>query len=212
MAICAECDTLVADQLAERRARDEAEDVDRRLKASHLPREYRDGSRLLGDIPMSVASVLSLCQMLGNGLRGLFLSGKAGTYKTSVAAAFLASQIRGGARGLYVSAQDLMTDLHAIYAGREGETRASLVDRIVSAPCLVLDDLGKEKPSEHAAGVIFEILDGRYRAGSGWMIVTSNYTLAELSERFVASAGEALADPIRRRLAELTISVPMGNA
>lgn len=208
MALCIECDRGVDEELARRAARDEHEATERRLRLSGLPLAYRDGSRLLGDLPLSTADVMSLCQMLGNGLRGLYLHGPAGAYKTSVAAAFLASQIRGGARGLYISVQDLMSDLHASYNG-SGETRAAIVERLVDAPCLVLDDLGKEKPSEHAAGALFEILDGRYRAATNWLIVTSNYALPELAERLAAGAGEVLADPIRRRLSELTMAVQM---
>lgn len=209
MALCIECDRGVDEEIARRAARDEREATERRLRLSGLPLAYRDGSRLLGDLPMSTADVMTLCQMLGNGLRGLFLHGPAGTFKTSVAATFLASQIRGGARGLYISVQDLMSDLHASYNG-SGDTRAGIVDRLVEAPCLVLDDIGKEKPSEHAAGALFEILDGRYRAATkNWLIVTSNYALPELAERLAAGAGEVLADPIRRRISELTMAVQM---
>lgn len=206
---CRDCDAAVAAELAEREIRRTRDAVDGNLLRSGLPVAYRTGERLTGHLPGSTHAVLSTCQMLGNGLRGLLLTGPAGSYKTSVAASVLAAAIRGGARGLYVSAQDLLTDIHASYSGA-GATRNDLIDRLVSVPCLVLDDLGKEKASEHAAGVIFEILDGRYRnAGGGrWMIVTSNHTLDGLCDRF---PGEDVADPIRRRLAELTVTVPMGG-
>ena len=168
---------------------------------------YRDGSRLLGHLPMRVGNAVTLCQMLGSGIRGIYFYGPAGTFKTSIAASYLASQVRGGAHGLYTFVPDLMADIHESYRNDEAESRTELVDRRIAVPCLVLDDLGKEKASEHGAGVIFEILDGRYREHrkGDWLIVTSNYPMDELCDRFPEHLGE----PIRRRLGELTVSYPM---
>lgn len=141
-------------------------------------------------------------------ITGLFLFGPAGTYKTSIAAAFLAEQIAGTreATGRYVSSNDLLADVQASYSREGDETRADIVSRYVRTPRLVLDDLGKEKASEHAANVIFQILDGRYRMQKPgrWTIITSNYTLQQLADRF-AAAGAA----IERRIAELTAAVEM---
>jgi DNA replication protein DnaC len=206
---CSDCDAAVAAELAERDIRQKRERVEANLLRSGLPAAYMTGERRTGDLPGSTHAVLSSAQSLGAGLLGLFLHGNAGTYKTSVAASILASHIRGGEIGLYVSAQDLLSDIHASYNG-SGATRADLVDRLVNVPSLVLDDLGKEKASEHAAGVLFEILDGRYRRqGNGrWMIVTSNYDMDALCNRFPDPES---ADPIRRRLAELTVVVAMGR-
>lgn len=208
VALCTECDAAVAEELKAREARDRAESLSRRMNESGLPREYRNGSRTVHSIPMSGADALSACQMLGQGVRGLYLYGTAGSYKTTAAAAWLATEIKGGGSGRYVFVPDLLTDLYAVYAGNGG-SRADIVDRLALARHLVLDDLGKEKASEHAAGVIFEILDGRYRnyRQGDWMIVTSNYPLNELCDRFPVEIGE----PIRRRLAEMTVAVPMGK-
>lgn len=209
MTQCIECDKAVADELRKREARDAYERIHAALTRSGLPLDYRTGERRTGDLPGSVHHVLSMANMLGSGLRGVFLHGPAGTFKTSIAAAVLASHIRGGATGRYVLVPDLFADILASYRDDDVISRATLVDRCVSAPCLVLDDLGKEKASEHAAGVLFEILDGRYREArkGSWLIVTSNYDLDALCDRFPT---REMADPIRRRIAELTISVPMG--
>lgn len=209
MALCIECDGYVANMRAERAKRDEADATDTRLRRSGLPRDYVTGDRKLGDIPMSASAAMTACQMLGNGLRGLFLHGNAGVFKTSVAAAFLASQIRGGMNGRYISMQDLLTDLYAVYANSDRTSRADLVDALIETPALVIDDMGKEKLSDHSAGVLFEILDGRYRAKSGWMIVTSNYSVDVLCDRITDAVGDALGEPIRRRLAEMTLPIKM---
>lgn len=209
-AICPPCDDDIKAIVANREARAKAEGIAKNMRASGLPSIYASGKRTISDIPMRSADALTACQMLGNGVRGLYLWGRAGTWKTSIAASWLASQIRGGATGRYVFVPDLLTDLYAIYAGNGG-SRGDIVDGLASTPHLILDDLGKEKASEHAAGVLFEILDGRYRShrDGNWLIVTSNYPLDELCDRF---PNEEVAEPIRRRLSEMTVAVPMEAA
>jgi DNA replication protein DnaC len=204
---CVECDAAVADEIQRRAERDLKEREYRNLRHSGLPIDYRTGSRTLGDVPLNVEA-LEFCLSLGGELRGLFLNGPAGSFKTTVAAAFLARKIREGVNGRYVFIPDLFSDVHASYNDNSGETRAALVEACIRPTALVLDDLGKEKASEHAAGVILEILDNRYRNSrhGDWLIVTSNYDLDCLCDRFPR---EQFGDPIRRRLAELTVDIPM---
>lgn len=197
----------VGEQIEANRVRLLSEERDRRLRQSGLPKVYADGTRKASSLPTVAQQAITACQMLGTTVGGLYLYGEAGTYKTSVAAAFLAEQVRAGGGGRFVSVPDLFTDLYAIYASDDRRSRADMVDELVTTPRLVLDDLGKEKASDHAAGVVFEILDGRYRnQGPGrWMIVTSNLPIHTLAARFADDTG----DPIARRLAELTVAVPM---
>jgi DNA replication protein DnaC len=208
---CADCDMTVAAEIAKREARDSEEQLRNRLRHSGLPIDYRIRSRALQHLPTVARQAVTSCDLLGDGARGLFLWGPAGSFKTSVAAAYLADRIVAGATGRYVFVPDLMSEVHASYRSNDAESRDAIVSKCVAARMLVLDDLGKEKASEHAAGVIFEILDGRYRnARKGdWTIVTSNFDLDALCDRF---PGEELADPIRRRLSELTLALPMEAA
>jgi DNA replication protein DnaC len=59
------------------------------------------------------------------------------------------------------SALDLMAEVQASYSRNDGETRLEIVSKLVKVPCLVIDDLGKEKSSEHASNVFFQVFDGR---------------------------------------------------
>lgn len=205
---CAECDSLIALELDKLSVRDRAEQLENRLRHSALPIDYRTGARHIGHLPEITRKVVAMCEKLDDKSRGLFLCGPAGSFKTSVAAAFLADRIRAGKSGRYVFVPDLMSDVHASYRSNDTETRDAIVARCVGARLLVLDDLGKERASEHAAGVIFEIIDGRYRnpRPGDWTIVTSNYRLGTLCDRFPS---EHFGDPIERRLSELTLDVPM---
>jgi DNA replication protein DnaC len=208
MAICEECDVVVNLEQAEREQRKKRDAATSRLVAANLPAAYRNGQRTMASLPPEVArSVNGAAAQMTDEARGLFLTGPAGTFKTSFACAYLAKEIIAGGTGRYVFVPNLFSDILASYAGF-GISRNDIVSPLISTPRLVLDDLGKEKPSEHAASILFEILDGRYRNANGWTIVTSNLTLDAIAERF-AHLGEEFTGPILRRLVELTVTVPM---
>lgn len=204
---CATCDEMVAREIAEKVARETEATAAARLQRSGLPIDYRAGSRIFGSLPVTPAH--SFLPHLGKGqARGLYLHGSAGSFKTSVAASWLAIAMAIGTSGTYAFVPDLMADIHLSYREEGGgESRSAITERLVSVPCLVLDDIGKEKASEHGAGIIFEIADGRYRSWTEgrWMIVTSNWSLDALCDRFP----DHLGDPIRRRLAEMCVQVAM---
>jgi hypothetical protein len=97
---CEGCDRAADDFWRSRRDRDEREATDLRLRASRVPNSYRDASRGLDSVPDRLSSMLALCQLLGTEeVRGLFLAGPSRSYKTTIAAAVLATRIRAGADG-----------------------------------------------------------------------------------------------------------------
>lgn len=207
---CEDCDTLVEAERAAKAQRDLDEAAQSRLRASNLPSAYRTGARSITDTPVWCSMALNSAAQVGVSLTGLYLFGTAGTFKTTIACGKLAESIQAGMTGLYVLVPDLLAEIHAAYATGEGATRQQLVEACISAQCLVLDDFGKEKASDHAAGVLFSILDGRYRAKRpGWLIVTSNYSIDALIARFVT---DELAEPILRRLVEMTSLIEMRRA
>lgn len=214
---CEHCDGAVATYLAQRPAfsdalqgqhiPSEAEVVALRLRASGLPEDYTNGARGFASLPDITADAVTMCQMLGRGVSGLYIWGEPGTYKTSVAAAHLAHEIHAGASGTYVFVPDLMDEILASYADESDETALAIIARLIATPRLILDELGKEKRSEHSARRIFQILDGRYRRTEAdrWLIVISKDPLAALCGGY----HDDFAGPICRRLSEMTVSVPM---
>lgn len=209
--VCDKCDSYVSRMQAEYDAQKANEAASRRLRESGLPALYQDGRRGLSDLPPEcvIASKLDRLgrhsEKLGKVVQGLYLYGPPGGFKTTVACAYLAAQIKDDHTGVYAFVPDLMREVHAGYEASDG---GDPVRRCSAAQLLVLDDLGKEKASEHAAGVVLRILDWRmrnYRDGQ-WTIVTSNFDLDALCDRFPT---EEFSEPIRRRLAEMTVCVEM---
>lgn len=207
MFICPPCDVATETERIERDAREESERVAGRLRRSGLPAAYADGSRTIEDVRDSDARDLAHALLAGN-LRGLYLHGPAGGDKTTLAAATFSLWIANGGSGIFVSVLDLISDIQATFGDRATLSRNAIIKPLIETPLLVLDDIGKEKASDYSAGVIFQVLDGRYRLRESGraMIVTSNWNLPQLCSRFT---NDTIAEPIRRRLAEMTAALEM---
>ena len=209
MTLCAECDEKVAAAVSDRRKRDGESLAMVRLNASGLPRLYCGSRRTWEIVARAAGPVRSACvDALSRG-RGLYIHGRAGSFKTSIAAAWLAKTIRDGAEGFYVYTPDLFTELGAIYSSKDTTSRRDVIERYAQTQCLLIDDLDKAKVSQHSAEILGSILDFRYREERRWMIVTANCSLDELAQRFADQVGESYAEPLLRRIAETTDNVPM---
>lgn len=57
------------------------------------------------------------------------------------------------------------------------------IERLAAVPCLVIDDLGVQKDSEHALGVLYEVLDRRDMDLRNGLIVTANLPLDDLARK-----------------------------
>jgi DNA replication protein DnaC len=208
---CEECDAVaVAEQARQESERDKSA-ANARLKASGLPRPYRDGRRDWGVVVGEIGDSAACVDFLATG-RGLYIHGPAGSHKTSIACAWLAKEIRAGAHGTYCYAPDLFSELFAAYSTGSAETRRDVIERYAETPKLLLDDIDKAKISVHSAEIIGSIFDFRYREERHWNIVTSNCSLDELARRFESQIGETYAEPLLRRIAEMTESIPMARA
>jgi len=85
------------------------------------------------------------------------------------------------------------------------EREEDVYDRLHGVKLLILDDVGKEKPSEHTREVYFYIIDERYKSGLP-VIVTSNLPLEgqpSLSDLMGASTVDRLIGMSRGKVVEL---------
>lgn len=227
---CEECVEGFQRQAAEKEAAQRAARVRDLLTQSELSPEYVDGSRTLEIVEREIRGRLgkqAAETILGaiRGFRsgeiqfpGLYLGGKAGRWKTSIAQALLAEAITARMEdGAYLLVPEFLSQLRDTYSGDyRGPGEYALISKYGASSYLVLDDMGKERPTEHAALTLFKVLDRRYRfdlhahataRGSRWLIVTSNYTLGDLEARLARAVGTEIAEPIARRISELCITV-----
>lgn len=128
----------------------------------------------------------------------LYLCGETGTGKTGLAAATLKEwAARHGWPGRFIVVADWLA---AVRAGFGTNDAARLFDEAAHAACLVLDDLGAEKPTEWAVEQLFRLVNERSMRRP--TIVTSNYSLPDLQARFAVAADPILGERIVFRLIE----------
>lgn len=113
---------------------------------------------------------------------GLIFTGDVGTGKTHLAAAIAAEIIRKySATVEFVSYTEVLTDMKAAFSNHSDEAYM-LEERMRKADLLVIDDLGKEKPSPFTNELFYRVVNGRYKDKLP-MIITSNHGVGSLSER-----------------------------
>lgn len=118
------------------------------------------------------------------------IHGPVGTGKTHLAAAIANSLIQKGTPVVFMTGSDLMLKLKETFGDKE-RSEDELVELCKTVPLLVIDDLGKEKPSGYAIEKFYNIINGRnenYRP----VVITSNYSPSELGGRFKSEKAEPM--------------------
>ena len=111
----------------------------------------------------------------------LYLHGPAGVGKTHLAVAICRKH--WSPRDPYTVVWKMAQVARAVRCAGNAADEASKIRRLVDQRVLILDDLGTEKLTEFSQGLLYEIIDGRYMAGRGGLVVTSNLSLDQLAER-----------------------------
>ncbi len=114
------------------------------------------------------------------GKNGLFICGEPGTGKTHLAAAIANRLIRQGKPVVCATMIDLLGRIKQSFK-YEGE-EARVLHLYKTVPLLVIDDIGKEPPTEWAVSTIYSIINARYEAYLP-IIVTTNYNSDMLIKR-----------------------------
>lgn len=127
----------------------------------------------------------------GEEKQGLFLWGGYGCGKTGLATSLLHLRCDFGDGGDFIAVPDLLDRIRSTYGADpvarrgDGETEESLMELWKSSPCLVLDDIGSEKPSEWQEAKLYQLVNYRHGRGDcgGETIFTSNLSLGQLAKR-----------------------------
>lgn len=133
---------------------------------------------------------------------GMYLFGPKGTGKTTAACRVLKAYVRehqanGWVSARFVSVPDWLASMRGVWGNQEEEA----FQRASRCRLLVLDDIGKGKPTGWAIERLFRLVDSRYNSARP-TIYTSQYDLGELGERCTVDGDTETADAMVSRIYE----------
>jgi len=123
--------------------------------------------------------------------QGLLLMGPCGVGKTHLAVAALKEIILRGHRGLFYDYRELLKEIQDSYNPESQSTEMGVLEPVLEAELLVLDDVGSSKPSLWALETVGHILNSRYNE-KRVTILTTNFLDADSAATTPATAPRAV--------------------
>jgi DNA replication protein DnaC len=110
---------------------------------------------------------------------GLLIMGPCGVGKTHLAVAALKEIVLRGHNGLYYDYRELLKQIQDSYNAESQSTEMGVLEPVLKAEILVLDDLGSSKPSLWALETVGHILNTRYNE-KRVTVLTTNFLDADI--------------------------------
>jgi DNA replication protein DnaC len=144
---------------------------------------------------------------------GLLITGSTGTGKTHIAAAIANYLLDRGTAVICMTERNILAKIRRTYSQHDDDECAvrEVYERV---PLLIIDDLGKEKPTEWTLATLYAIVDGRYERATP-IIVTTNYDAKKLVTRLTPTLSDGkktdvtTATAIMDRLTEMCKNIAM---
>lgn len=138
---------------------------------------------------------------------GIMFSGTCGAGKTHIACSIAIELIKKGIPVIYGTAITLLDKIKETYSEND-KSEAELLELYSNVDLLIVDDLGKEKPTEWVVEKLYYIINQRYENLKP-TIITSNFDLSKLTERLTVKNNNSTAEAIVSRLCEMCAVVNM---
>lgn len=140
---------------------------------------------------------------------GIYICGVQGAGKTWMACRIAKGWLsRGLGDARFVSSVNLISEIGSSYGGNGSE--ALVLSKYMFCDLLIVDDLGKEVPSQWSLSKLFEIFDSRY-ANNRPTIVTTQFDSASLARRMANSGDPETAMAIVSRFREKYRGMNLGD-
>jgi len=175
--------------------------IERLFRASQLPARFRERTfenfkeTPENEGPLKIAR--NYAETFGDKLsggQGLMFTGDVGVGKTHLAAAITLHLLNQGYGVIFGTVTTLLGWIRQTYDDDARESERQVIDQLVYASLLVIDDLGKEKPTPWVEQMLYEIINSRYEANKP-LIITTNTSLREIEARY-ENTGRAIVSRI----------------
>ena len=134
--------------------------------------------------------------------KGLILVGNNGVGKTHLACSIANELIKNGIPIIYGTLINLLAELKNTYDVYNNISEMKIIKLYEKVDLLIIDDLGKEKPSEWGLEKLFTIINSRYESNLP-VIITTNYDQNSLINRLSINGEIETAKSIISRLYEM---------
>lgn len=134
--------------------------------------------------------------------KGLILIGDNGVGKTHLACSIANELIKNGIPIIYGTLINLLAELKNTYDVDNNISEMKIIKLYEKVDLLIIDDLGKEKPSEWGLEKLFTIINSRYENNLP-VIITTNYDQNSLINRLSINGEIETAKSIISRLYEM---------
>ena len=151
-------------------------------------------------------------ERLVNGIekKGLILIGNNGVGKKHLACSIANKLIENGTPVIYGTLINLLAELRNSYDIDKNISEMEIIKLYENVDLLIIDDLGKEKPSEWGLEKLFTIINSRYENNLP-VIITTNYNQKSLMERLSLNGEIETAKSIISRLYEMCYLVKIDD-
>jgi len=141
---------------------------------------------------------------------GLFFVGRPGCGKSHLATTVIQEVIkRHGVPALFVNFTVLINAIRNSYDEKSTEATNQVLHRPMNVPLVLIDEIGRERPTDHTMDILHLLLETRYLARLP-TIFTANYPLKGRGKE--VSLGERVSAPLVSRISEMAYVMEMRGA